>query len=166
MTGRISGLGRILLGGVIAMTVAQAAHAQERKLPYWASLASGDVLMRTGPERTFPAIWRYRRRDLPVQVIQIYGDWRKVKEVDGTEGWMLSTLMSAKRTAIVVGQFPAAMHASPEESAAVNWQAEPGVVGKLPQCEAGWCLFDVGGKKGWIRSDRIWGTSPGESYEE
>ncbi|TZG25042.1 SH3 domain-containing protein [Sphingomonas montanisoli] len=166
MTGILSGLGRVLLGALIVITAAQAANAQDRKLPYWASLASGDVLMRTGPERTFPAIWRYRRRDLPVQVIQIYGDWRKVKEVDGTEGWMLSTLMSAKRTAIVVGQSPAPMHAEPTDGSAVNWQAEPGVVGKMPSCEAGWCLFDVAGKKGYIRSDRIWGASPGESSEE
>jgi SH3-like domain-containing protein len=160
------GLRQIIIACAIAATLITGAQAQERKIPYWASIATGDALMRTGPEKTFPATWRYRRRDLPVQVVQIYGDWRRVKEVDGTEGWMLSTLLSAKRTAMVVGQVPAAMHAAPEDGAAINWQAEPGVVGKLPSCSGRFCLFDVGGKKGYIRADQIWGASPGEVFEQ
>lgn len=144
---------------------AASASAQERKLPYWASIATGDALMRTGPERTFPAIWRYRRHDLPVQVIKVYGNWRRIREADGTEGWMLATLLSARRTAVVTGQGLAQLHAAPVEGAPVNWQAEPGVVGRISQCENGWCLFDAGGKKGHIRVARIWGVAPGEIVE-
>jgi SH3-like domain-containing protein len=157
-------LGRaILLLSVLA--VAATADAQERKLPYWASISTGDALMRTGPERTYPAIWRYRRRDLPVKVIQIYGNWRRIREQDGTEGWMLSTLLSIKRTAVITGQFNASMFAKPSTDAPLNWQAEPGVVGNISECEAGWCLFDVGGKKGYVSYDRIWGVNPGETVE-
>lgn len=147
------------------LTGATTAEAQERKLPYWASIATGDALMRTGPERTYPATWRYRRRDLPVKVIQIYGNWRRIREQDGTEGWMLSTLLSAKRTAVVTGQMPAAMYAQPSNNASLNWQAEPGVVGKISECDAGWCLFDANGKKGYVEYNRIWGVDPGETIE-
>lgn len=147
------------------LATAAAADAQERKLPYWASIATGDALMRTGPERTYPATWRYRRRDLPVKVIQVYGNWRRIREQDGTEGWMLSTLLSASRTAVVTGQMPASMYSAPSNSASLNWQASPGVVGKISKCESGWCLFDVAGKKGYISFDRIWGVDPGESVE-
>jgi len=155
-------LGWLLLGTVLA---AGAAEAQERKVPYWASIATGDALMRTGPERTYPATWRYRRRDLPVQVLQVYGNWRRIREQDGTEGWMLATLLSAQRTAVVTGDAPAPMHAEPSSGSALNWRAEPGVVGKISRCEEGWCLFDVGGKSGFIPADRIWGVGPGEIVE-
>ena len=95
-----------------ALLVATEGSAQERSVPYWASIATGDALIRTGPERTYPATWRYRRRDLPVQVLQVYGNWRRIREQDGTEGWMLATLLSAKRTAVVTGNGPAPMHAT------------------------------------------------------
>jgi SH3-like domain-containing protein len=155
-------LGWLLLGPLLLAT---AGEAQERKVPYWASIATGDALMRTGPERTYPATWRYRRRDLPVQVLQVYGNWRRIREQDGTEGWMLATLLSAQRTAVVTGTGPAEMHADPSGGSKLNWRAEPGVVGKISHCESGWCLFDVGGKTGYIEVDRIWGVDAGEVVE-
>lgn len=147
------------------LLIASAGEAQERKVPYWASIATGDALMRTGPERTYPATWRYRRRDLPVQVVQVYGNWRRIREQDGTEGWMLATLLSAQRTAIVTGDGPAEMHVDPASGSGLAWRAEPGVVGRISHCESGWCLFDVAGKKGYIQTDRIWGVDPGEIVE-
>ncbi|KKC27963.1 hypothetical protein WP12_00465 [Sphingomonas sp. SRS2] len=147
------------------MSIATAGEAQERKVPYWASISTGDALMRTGPERTYPATWRYRRRDLPVQVMQVYGNWRRIREQDGTEGWMLATLLSARRTAVVTGYGPAGMYADPNTGSALTWRAEPGVVGKISECESGWCLFDAGGKKGYIEIDRIWGVDAGEIVE-
>lgn len=152
----------LLLAG---MVVASGAEAQERKTPYWASIATGNALLRTGPERTYPATWRYRRRDLPVQVIKVYGNWRRIKEQDGTEGWMLATLLSAKRTAIVTGDTPAEMYADADAGSRIAWRAEPGVVGQVSKCEDGWCLFDVAGKKGYIQTDHIWGVDPGEEVE-
>lgn len=148
------------------MLAASAGHAQDRKVPYWASIATGDALLRTGPERTFPAVWRYRRVDLPVQVVQTYGNWRRIKELDGTEGWMLATLLSARRTAVITGQGLAPLRSSADDNAPPNWQAQPGVVGRITKCEAGWCLFDTGGKKGHIRMERIWGVSPGETFDK
>lgn len=148
-----------------ALSVATAGEAQERKVPYWASISTGDALLRTGPERTYPATWRYRRRDLPVQVLQVYGNWRRIREQDGTEGWMLATLLSTKRSAVVTGNGPAPMYKDPDGGAGLAWRAEPGVVGKISNCESGWCLFDVAGKKGYIQIDRIWGVDAGELVE-
>jgi SH3-like domain-containing protein len=155
-------LGWALLGMLL---IAGAGEAQERKVPYWASIATGDAMMRTGPERTYPATWRYRRRDLPVQVLQVYGNWRRIREQDGTEGWMLATLLSAQRTAVVTGDGPAPMYADPSRSAGLNWRAEPGVVGRIRKCADRFCLFDVGGKKGYIEIARIWGVDVGEVVE-
>jgi SH3-like domain-containing protein len=155
--------GWLLLG--VLLISCTAGEAQERAVPYWASIAAGAANLRTGPARTYPAIWRYRRRDLPVQVVQVYGNWRRIREQDGTEGWMLSTLLSAQRTAVVTGTGPAPMYADPSSSSALDWRAEPGVVGKISKCRSGWCLFDVAGKRGYIRTERIFGVDPGEIVE-
>ena len=57
--------------------------------------------MRTGPGRNYPGIWLYKRRDLPIRVVQIYPNWRKIEDPDGEQGWMLVTLLSDRRTGIV-----------------------------------------------------------------
>ena len=150
---------------IAAALVGAGAEAQDRKTPYWASIATGDALMRTGPERTYPAVWRYRRRDLPIRVVQVYGNWRRIREQDGTEGWMLATLLSAQRTAVVTGTGPAPMHAGASSGSPLNWRAQPGVVGRISRCAGGWCFFDVDGRKGYIEVERIWGVDPGEIVE-
>lgn len=150
-----------------AMTLPFAAEAQEeRQTPYWASIAASEAMMRTGPARTYPATWRYRRADLPIKVVEVYRHWRKIEDPDGTTGWMLVNLLSSTRTAMVTGEEPRPMREAPAETAPVRFLAEPGVVGRLSDCDGGgWCRFAVGGREGYIRTDHIWGTSPGETIE-
>jgi SH3-like domain-containing protein len=149
---------------VAAMLAGAAMAAEQRAVPYWASIAAGDALMRSGPGRNFPATWRYRRADLPVQVVQVHESWRKVREPDGTEGWMAAALLSAARTAIVTGDAQP-MRAAPDRLARILWRAAPGVVGRISHCADGWCEFDVGGRVGYVRADGLWGVSPGETID-
>jgi len=58
----------------------------------------------------------------------------------------------------VVGAGLAEMRGAPEAGAKVLWRAEPGVVGELGDCEAGWCELDVAGREGWVRAERLWGA--------
>ena len=52
---------------LVALSLAVPAAAQDKKPPYWASIASGEAMMRTGPGRNYPGIWLYKRRDLPIR---------------------------------------------------------------------------------------------------
>lgn len=152
-------------GAGVGLALAGAALAQEaRPVPYWAAISAGDALMRTGPGANYPATWRYRRANLPVRVLQIHESWRRVRDPDGVEGWMASALLTARRTAIVVGEVRP-MLAEPNLSAKLAWRVEPGVVGEISKCANGWCAFDVKGKTGYIRTDGLWGVSPGEVVE-
>lgn len=142
------------------------AQAQrERATPYWASIAAGEAMMRTGPGRNYPATWLYKRADLPIRVVETYPSWRKVQDPDGTTGWMLVNLLSDTRTALVTGEDPRPMHEAPNGDAKVRFLAEPGVVGRISDCERGWCRLDVRGRAGYIRTDHFWGVDPGETVE-
>jgi SH3-like domain-containing protein len=160
MTKRIAAFLMVL---VAALSVASATAQPRRETPYWASIASGQAMMRAGPGRNYPGIWLYVRRDLPVRVTEVYQSWRKVEDPDGTSGWMLVNLLSDSRTAIVRGTEPQPMHERPEEAAPVRFRAEPGVIGRISQCGDGWCRLEVGGRGGFIRSDHLWGVEPGET---
>lgn len=133
-----------------------------RPTPYMASIASGRAMMRSGPGQNFPGRWLYVRRDLPIRVHRIYREWREIEDPDGTRGWMLVSLLSDQRTAIVRGEGLATMHESPDDNGAVRFRAEPNVVGRVSRCREGWCWFDVRGRSGYIRTDRIWGVERNE----
>jgi SH3-like domain-containing protein len=153
----------LLAFGTFALTSADA--QRERKTPYWASISASEAMMRSGPGRRYPATWRYIRADLPIKVVEVYPEWRKIQDPDGTTGWMLVGLLSATRTALVRGPEPRPMHEKAASGSRVRYLASPGVVGRLSECGGGWCRLDVGGKEGYIRSDQIWGVDPNESFD-
>lgn len=145
------------------LAIAPAAEAQ-RKPPYFVSINADKARMRTGPGRNYPSSWMYQRRNLPLRVLDIYGEWRKVEDPDGTQGWMLRNLLTEARTAMVRGAV-AEMRAAPQSGARISWRAAPGVVGRVSKCASGWCWFDVSGRGGYIEQARIWGVDPGEAID-
>lgn len=147
----------------VVMTFGNVAGAQKRKLPYYASISAGKAHMRTGPGRNYPITWLYRRADLPIKVVDIYNDWRKVQDPGGTEGWIQVGLLSSRRTAIITGGI-AAMRSDADFNAHIDYRAQPGVVGRLSDCSGGWCWFDVHGKGGYVEQTHLWGVEPGEEF--
>ena len=150
---------------LMAAALSPAAEAQpERKTPYWASIAAGEALMRSGPGKNFPGRWLYRRADLPIKVLEVYPSWRKIQDPDGTTGWMLVNLLSDTRTALVRGNEPRPLREAPNDGSRVLFRAAPGVVGRLSNCAADWCQIDVQGRRGYIRKEHFWGSDPAESF--
>jgi len=140
------------------------AAAEQRSVPYWASITAGDALLRTGPGRTYPSTWRYRRADLPVIVLQVHDSWRRVRDFEGTEGWMAAVLLSAERTALVVGGIQT-LHGAPSTASRTLWRVSPGVVGKIRHCSDGWCEFRIAGRAGYIQTSGLWGVGAEEILE-
>ena len=92
---------RSALAALLIIAIAAPAAAQDKQPPYWASIASGQAMTHTGPGRTYPNVWLYQRRDLPVRVLKKYETWRLIQDPDGAQGWVLVTMLSDRRTAIV-----------------------------------------------------------------
>ena len=153
----------IAIATSLSLLAADALAQTKRAVPYWASIGASQARMRTGPARTYPATWLYQRADLPVRVVAIYKEWRKVQDPDGAEGWMQGNLLRDTRTAIVRAPEPIAMRDRPATGARLQWRAAPGVVGRLSQCANGWCRFDVKGQVGYVEMAGLWGVEPGEA---
>ena len=150
----------------MSLFVAAPALAQEKQPPYWASIASGQAMMRTGPGRNYPGTWLYQRRDLPVRVVQLYPSWRKIVDPDGVHGWMLVTLLSARRSGIVKPGAPRDLRTKPDSNAPVHYRAEPGVVGRLDHCDGNWCHFTAFNRDGYIAQDQLYGVAAGEAFKD
>lgn len=141
-----------------ALFLTAPAFAQERKVPYWASIKAETLNMRAGPGRDFPVRWVYRRAGLPLKVVRVHEGWRLVRDPDGAEGWVTANLLSQGRGALVVGEGLAAIRAGPGAGARLKWNAEPGVVVALGDCDAGWCEIAIAGRTGYMRAARLWGA--------
>lgn len=151
----------MIVGAGVSPGTDPAAAQTERKTPYWAAIAEDEALMRVGPSTDYPASWLYRRRNLPVKVIETYPNWRKVEDPDGTQGWMHKRLLKAEATAIVVKDI-ALLRGGRDAQAPVLYRAEPGVVGRVSDCKDGWCAFDVNGQRGFVEARQLWGAVEGE----
>jgi SH3-like domain-containing protein len=154
-------LGRGLVAVALIVAAAPAA-AQDKQPPYWASIASGQAMTRTGPAKTYPGVWLYQRRDLPVRVIKKYENWRLIQDPDGAQGWMLVTLLSDRRAALIKAGEPRAIYAKPDTGSRVRYRAEPGVVGRIDHCRAGWCRIEIGKKDGYARTSDLFGVGADE----
>ena len=146
--------------------LAASASAQDRRTPYWASLKSGQAMMRSGPGENYPGIWLYQRRGLPMRVLRRHENWRLVEDSEGTRGWMLFRLLTEQRTVLIKGTEPRPVHVKADESSRVRYLAEPGVVGRIDNCGEGWCNIKFGAREGQIRVADIWGVDPGETVDE
>lgn len=132
--------------------------AQDRDVPYWASVRVAEVNMRVGPSGSYGINWVYHRKQLPLKVLRLKEGWRLVEDPDGARGWVLGQFLTLERTAIVKGERPAGMRDKGAAGARLMWKLEPGVVGKLGDCDAGWCRFVVGAHNGFVEQDRLWGA--------
>lgn len=155
-------VGRGLLTAVLIAASATPAIAQDKQPPYWASIASGQAMTRNGPARTYPGKWLYQRRDLPVRVIQKYENWRLIRDPDGEKGWMLVTLLSDKRTALIKPGDPRPIYSEPNAGSRVRYRAEAGVVGHIDHCKSGWCRIQVGNREGYVSMNDLWGVDANE----
>ncbi|MGN6376382.1 MAG: SH3 domain-containing protein [Sphingomonas sp.] len=149
---------------MLVLAATEHASAQHQQLPYYESIKPNRARMRAGPGRNYPATWLYVRAGLPIKVIAVYKNWKKIEDPDGTQGWFLDALLSSRRTAMVTGGI-AAMRDTRDFDGHVSWRAAPGVIGRISDCSGGWCWFDVNGKGGYVEETQLWGVDPGEQVD-
>jgi SH3-like domain-containing protein len=133
-------------------------------IPRFAALRSNEVNLRAGPDTRFPIEWTYQRRDLPVMIVGEHQLWRRVRDMDGVEGWVHQATLAGRRTFLVQGQ-ERTLRARADDAAAAVAVLRPGVVGRIRRCEAGaaWCEVQVGEHRGWLRRAGLWGVGPEEA---
>lgn len=132
-----------------------------RPLPRFASLRSNKVNLRTGPGARYPIDWVFQRRGLPVEIIDEFDTWRRIRDWQGTVGWVHQSMLQSQRHVLVTGK-SRMLRRGPEEGTAGAAIVEAGVVGILGSCQEVWCEVDAKGFQGWLRRDEFYGVYPNE----
>jgi SH3-like domain-containing protein len=161
------GVAGLVAGAIAALLwLAPPALAEDPlKLPRFASLDSSEVNLRMGPGKGYPILFVYQRKGLPVEIIEEFDTWRRIRDRDGTVGWVQQNLLSGKRSALITDE-ARTIRTDPTGGAKPVAILQPGVVARIEECQDGdWCRVEIEGYKGWLRRDEFWGTYPDEAFE-
>lgn len=153
-----------------------AAFAQESGMrgtglpvPRFVSLKSDEVNVRRGPGQDYDVAFIFLRAGLPVEITQEFDNWRKIRDSEGSEGWVFHSLLSGERTALVApwdrGK-PLPVHHSAADEAPVVAYLQPRVVAEVEECTGSWCLISGSEFRGWMEQERLWGVYPQERVED
>jgi len=150
-----------------AITAAPQAHATDLQLPRFVSLKAGRVNVRVGPSNEHQVKWIFVKSGLPVEVVQEFENWRRIRDSAGEEGWVYHSLLSGRRTALVepwANGAPVPLHLSASKDGAVVAILEPRVVAKVDSCDGAWCFVEGKGYKGYLEQVSLWGVYPDEVF--
>jgi SH3-like domain-containing protein len=136
-------------------------QVEQKPTAHFASLRSDKVNLRTGPSADFPIEWVFLRKGLPVEILAAFDTWRKIRDSDGTVGWVHQGMLSSRRSVLVTGTVRP-LRQDPKPDAGVVAELEPGVVAHLTRCDPDWCEVKAHGYRGWLARDQIWGLETGE----
>jgi SH3-like domain-containing protein len=134
-------------------------------VPRFVSLKSGDVNLRAGPGKRYPIRWHYSRARLPVEIVEEFAHWRKIRDYEGTTGWVHKSIVDGKRTVLVMDKAQN-LYAKPDATSPLIMRAAPRVVGFLRECQPDWCRIEIENRKAWIRKSDIWGVTREEVFSE
>ncbi|WP_455475066.1 SH3 domain-containing protein [Bartonella sp. B30(2025)] len=136
-------------------------------LPRFASIKPTRVNVRVGPGSNYSILFTYQKQGLPIEIIQEYDQWRKIRDAEGNEGWVYQSLLSGKRTAITVPWQKdktkrIMLRKSPTDNATLVAEVEPNVIGYIRRCDGHWCELNIKNIYGWIYQPQLWGIYPDE----
>lgn len=136
-------------------------------VPRYVSLKNDRVNLREGPSKEHRTSWVFQRAGLPVEITGEFETWRRIRDAEGAEGWVLHSLLSGRRTALVMpwSKKPddiILLRERADDGAQVIAKLSPSVLASVKSCAGSWCRVAVADHEGFIRQDRLWGVYPNE----
>jgi SH3-like domain-containing protein len=167
---------RLYALGLSLLSIAGQALAEEAgigpvtkmPMPRFVSLKADSVNLREGPNRDHPVKWIFKRAGLPVEITAEFEQWRRIRDSDGTEGWVLQNLLSGRRTALIAPwskEDAIPLLERPDAGAPVVARLQPRVLASVHGCSRDWCRLKSDKFDGYIQEDKLWGVYPRETVE-
>jgi SH3-like domain-containing protein len=137
-------------------------------VPRFVSLKSDRVNLREGPSKEHRTTWVFQRAGLPVEITGESETWRKIRDSEGAEGWVLHSLLSGRRTALVAPwkkNMEFFLYEKPSETSEKVAKLQADVIGGLGKCDGTWCRLSGEGFDGYMQQSNLWGVYPNEKIE-
>ena len=120
------------------------------------SLKNNKVNLRQGPSFEYPIKLIYKKKYLPVIIIDKSGPWRKIKDFENNTGWIHMVLLSKKKSAINIKN-NSVLYKKPTIYSKPIVKLKNGRLVLIKKCKVKWCKITSGGFEGWITKSSLWG---------
>ena len=147
-------------------------------LPRFVTTRSNPINVRIGPGTKYGVAWVYLKAGVPVEIIQEFDTWRKIRDVDGSEGWLHQNLLQGKRAGLVAPWLTAdqkvPLHSDPNETAGVRAWLGPKFRVDIKSCDGSWCKVtatthpETGSGQsydGYLQQGMLWGVYKDEKFD-
>jgi SH3-like domain-containing protein len=134
-------------------------------IPRFLTLKANKVNVRKGPSSDHAVAWIFQRKGMPVEVVAEFENWRKIRDSDGQEGWILQQMLTGRRFAMAPTwnkDKAVALHDAAAGRSATNAILMPGALAQIESCSGEWCYLATEDYEGYARQTELWGVYPGE----
>jgi len=138
---------------------------ESHQLPRFVTIRAKEINLRTGPGERYPIDWVIKAKGWPLEITAEFDNWRRVRDYQGTSGWVHRVMLSKKRS-MVNTQDNIILRRAPGADAQPRAHVAAGVHGELKKCEKSWCEVNFDGGKGWLPASALWGTDVGDMKEK
>ena len=122
---------------------------------YFLSLKKDKVYVRYGPGKNYPVKYIYRKKFLPIKVIDQKDNFRRIIDHKKNSGWIhISQLKKAK--SLIVLENKIVFKKNSKFSKPII-KLEKGRLVLIKKCIDNWCNIKAGKYKGWIQTENVWG---------
>ena len=136
---------------IAGLATAGSAHAMD-----FVSVADGSAVLYDAPSLKAKKLFVVSRY-LPLEQVVTLDKWVKVRDSSGTLAWIEKQALSSKRF-VVVTVPQAAVRRTPEENAAIVFQAKQQVALERLDGTGGWLkVRHADGATGYIKDTEVWG---------
>ena len=120
------------------------------------SLKNNEVNLRQGPSFEYPIKFTYKKKYLPVEILDKSETWRKIKDFENNSGWIHASQLSKKKSAICKKN-NSVLYKKPTIFSKPIAKLEIGRLVLIKKCKAKWCKISSGGFSGWVYKNSLWG---------
>ena len=128
------------------------------------SLKNNKVNVRLGPSKTYPVKFVYKKKYLPVLVLDEHYNWRKIKDYENDNGWVHISQLSKLRTTITIKD-DAVIFNKPSIYSKPKVKLEIYQTLILNKCNQNWCNVKNSKTSGWIKKNILWEVKKEEIFE-
>ena len=123
---------------------------------FFLSLKNNEVNLRLGPDFEYPIKLIYKKKYLPVIILDKSETWRKIKDFENNSGWIHISQLSKKKSAINIKNNSILYKKSTIFSKPIV-RLESGRLVLIKKCKIKWCKVISGTYEGWIYKSSLWG---------
>ena len=123
---------------------------------FFLALKKNEVNLRQGPSLEYPIKLIYKKKYLPVIILDKSGPFRKIKDFENNTGWIHVALLTKKKSAINIKN-NSVLYKKPTIYSKPIAKLESGRLVLIKKCKAKWCRISSGDYKGWIVKNALWG---------